>query len=203
MVLKLPAASPAPRSASAAAAADGRQHRRRYRAQRTLRPLCGVFRAWCDVAAVPMRRSQRQQPNPPPLSRSFFACLSQLPRFLSFCQRQGAPLRSPAPAACRARSMHANSAAAAISGRFHPQRMPLSSAPTAASATALQHIRVAHVFAHAARASRPLRLPPQLLPSAAGILHRARGILFYSGQQPPRASRAQPHHRNRKSLLGG
>lgn len=33
MVLKLPAASPAPRSASAAAAADGRRQRRRYRAQ--------------------------------------------------------------------------------------------------------------------------------------------------------------------------
>jgi hypothetical protein len=59
--------------------------------------------------------------------------------------------------------MHAYSAAAAISSRFHPQRMPLSSAPTAA----LQHIRAALVFAHAARASRPLRLPPQLLPSAA------------------------------------
>jgi hypothetical protein len=46
-------------------------------------------------------------------------------------------------------------------GMLKKQKNPLSSGPTAASASALQHKRVAHVFTHAARASRPVRLPPQ------------------------------------------
>ena len=62
--------------------------------------------------------------------------------------------------------------------------MPLSSVPAAASASALQHKRITHGFAHAACASRPVRLLPAAFAICCGhFASRARGILFRATAQ--------------------
>ena len=128
-----------------------------------------------------VRRSKCQQPNPPPPpppSRSFFACLSQPPRFLSFCQnkaRRRAALRPQfvQRALCMPTALQQQLAAVFIPSACPSQASPPPPPP------APSNINASRMFLLTQRAPRvQCAFSPQLLRSAAGILHRARGILF-------------------------
>jgi hypothetical protein len=142
----------------------------------------GVFRAWFDVAAVPWlwcdAVNAKSLPPPPPPSRSFFACLSQPPRFLSFCQnkaRRRAALRPQFAqrALCMPTALQQQLAAVFIPSACPSQASPPPPPP------APSNINASRMFLLTQRAP-PVQcaFSPQLLRSAVGILHRARGILF-------------------------
>ena len=141
------------------------------------------------VAPIP-RLCRSPIPNPPPRP-AFFACLSQPPRFLSFCQnkaRGGSAALRPQfvqRALCMPTALQQQLAAVFIPSACPSQASPPPPPPAHSNINASRMVLLT-------RRAPPVQcaFSPQLLRSAAGILHRARGILFRATAQRSAAQRS-------------